>query len=363
MQIIDSSLDKINLEYPLEKIAPLEDILFIDIETTGFSYKTSKLYLIGCVYYDNGFHTKQFFADEYSDEEEILNEFFYFAKPFKTLIHFNGNNFDIPYILGKCTEYNLPYSFDNFAGLDIYKRIFPYKNFLRLENCKQKTVERFLNINREDKYTGGDLIGIYHQYVSGKDKELKKLLLLHNFDDINGMLEILPILAYPDMFTETLKATKVYANYYKTESGIESSEVIMKFDLPCRLSIPITYFSGNIYFTASNTEGTLRVPLYEGELKFFYANYKDYYYLPAEDIALHKSVSAFVDKNFRRQATRSDCYTRKTGKFLPEWNTLIEPFFKTSYESNDLYFELTDERRTDRELFSKYISHVLNHIC
>ena len=363
MQIIDAHLDNITLEYPLDKIAPLEDILFIDIETTGFSYKTSKLYLIGCVYYDNGFKTKQFFADEYSDEKEILNEFFYFAKSYKTLIHFNGNNFDIPYILGKCSEYNLPYSFDDFTGLDIYKRIFPYKNFLKLENCKQKTIESFLNICREDKYSGGDLISIYHKYVSNKDKELKELLLLHNFEDIKGMLEILPVLAYSDIFTNPLKVTKVYANFYKTESGNESSEVIMKFDLPVRLCVPITYFSGNIYFSGSESEGTLRVPLFEGELKFFYANYKDYYYLPAEDTALHKSVSAFVDKNFRRQANKSDCYTRKTGKFLPEWSTLIEPFFKSTYESNDLYFELTDERRTDRKLFSEYASHVLNHIC
>lgn len=35
--------------YPLERIGALRDLLFFDIETTGFSGDTSQLYLIGCV--------------------------------------------------------------------------------------------------------------------------------------------------------------------------------------------------------------------------------------------------------------------------------------------------------------------------
>ena len=41
-----------DITYPLERIAPLRDLLFFDIETTGFSGDTSQLYLIGCVYHD-----------------------------------------------------------------------------------------------------------------------------------------------------------------------------------------------------------------------------------------------------------------------------------------------------------------------
>ena len=40
-----------DITYPLERIAPLRDLLFFDIETTGFSGDTSQLYLIGCVYH------------------------------------------------------------------------------------------------------------------------------------------------------------------------------------------------------------------------------------------------------------------------------------------------------------------------
>jgi len=362
MEIINSTLNDVNLLYPLSAVSKPEDMLFIDIETTGFTAKSSKLYLIGCLYFDGEYRIKQFFADDYSDEQDLLEEFFSFSNSFKTLVHFNGNNFDIPYLLQKCREFNLSYDFDSFNGIDIYRRISSLKNFLKLENCKQKTIEKFLQIEREDTFTGGDLIGVYHEYVKTKDPDSKKFLLLHNYEDVKGMLEILPILSYADLFSKKLIVTKVSASYYEDESGATHSEIMMIMDLPSTLKTPITFLYDRCYFSAAGNQGMLRVPLYEEEMKYFYANYKEYYYLPAEDVALHKSVSAFVDKEHREQAKASNCYTKKISKFLPEWDTVITPFFKRDFESPDLFFELTKERQTNREMFSEYAAHVLQHM-
>ena len=97
------------------------------------------------------------------------------------------------------------------------------------------------------------------------------------------------------------------------------------------------------HFKGEGHEGTLIIPIYEEELKYFYANYKDYYYLPTEDIAMHKSIASFVDREYREQAGASTCYTRKFSSYLPQWKILVEPFFKREYKSNELFFELTDE--------------------
>ena len=94
-------------------------------------------------------------------------------------------------------------------------------------------------------------------------------------------------------------------------------------------------------------------------LKYFYSNYKDYYYLPAEDIALHKSVSSFVDPEHRIPATASTCYSRKYSQFLPQWSIVVEPFFKRDYKSKELFFELTDEIKKNRKTFTNYANHVL----
>lgn len=363
MQILKHKLDDINLQYDIEKLGKAGECLFIDIETTGFTAKSSKLYLIGCAYYcENTWNSIQFFADDYSEEKSLIEEFFSFAQSFNILIHYNGNNFDIPYLNAKIIEHNLEYSFEKFKGIDIYKRISPYKAFLKLENLKLKSIESFLKINRQDQFSGGDLIGEYHSYVLTKDKEKLNLLLLHNFDDIKGMLNILPILAYTDLFMDKLKVTKVSANYYTDINKVEKAELIMTFDPPSKLTVPISSFYDNCYFTGNENQAMLRVPLYEGELKYFYANYKEYYYLPLEDVALHKSVATFVDKDHREPCKASNCYTKHSGKFLPQWDVLINPFFKPDYNSKDMFFELTKERQTDRELFSSYASHVLTHM-
>ena len=67
-----------------------------------------------------------------------------------------------------------------------------------------------------------------------------------------------------------------------------------------------------------------------GTLKYFYSNYKDYYYLPEEDQAVHKSVGAYVDKAHRRQARAFDCYQKKDGIFLPQFSDFHTPSFRTA---------------------------------
>ena len=104
----------------------------------------------------------------------------------------------------------------------------------------------------------------------------------------------------------------------------------------------------------------IKVPVYTEEMKYFYSNYRDYYYLPNEDMAIHKSVSSYVDPAFRQKATAATCYTRKTSSYLPQWELLFEPFFKRDYESKALFFELTDEFKENRDAFSLYTSHILS---
>lgn len=364
MKISEETLENYSIAYPLENLAPLERVLFLDIETTGFTAKSSYLYLIGCAYYQAGkWHTIQWIAENYEEETKLLTAFFEFAKLYKYLIHFNGNNFDLPFLTQKCAQFSLPYSFDDFTGIDLYKRIAPYKFFLHLPNCKQKTLEQFLGINRKDAFSGGELIGIYHDYVKSPSEFSEKALFLHNADDLKGMLETLPMLAYYDLFNGEVRAKKVQANYYKDMNGNRRKELLITLAISTSLPKSVSASANNCYFKGDGDVATLKVPIYEEELKYYYSNYKDYYYLPGEDIALHKSVAGFVDKAHRIQASATNCYTRKHSGYLPQWEILFEPFFKRDYSSKELFFELTDEMKKDREAFCKYANHVLAMIA
>lgn len=364
MKIEDIILNNFNLNYPLEKLADLNDILFIDIETTGFLSGSSSIYLIGTAYLkDENWCIRQFFASSPEEEEQVLKSFFDFAKDFSFIVHYNGNTFDLPFIKAKADKYKINDVLVEKSGLDIYRRITPYKNLLKLPDCKLKTVETFLGIDREDEYSGGELISVYSEFVESHDFALYQLLLLHNSDDMKGMLNILPILSYYDLFNDELTAVKVSANHYQDINEIQKNELLINVSISSKLPCPISFMGQGCYFKANENQGSLLVPLYEEELKYFYANYKDYYYLPLEDTALHKSIASFVDKDYRTQATAKNCYTRKYGTFLPQWSVLVEPFFKRDYESTDLFFELTDDIKKNRALFSAYASHILNKIA
>ena len=84
---------------------------FFDIETTGLSPKVSSLYLIGALWCDGGaVHTKQWFADDYISEQDLLAAFTAFLSGFTTLVHYNGSGFDIPYIEKKMPRMGAPLS-------------------------------------------------------------------------------------------------------------------------------------------------------------------------------------------------------------------------------------------------------------
>jgi len=363
MKVFRENLTFDNSIYPLGNLVDLNTALFVDIETTGFSAKNTSLYAIGCISFsENNPELAIYFAQKPEDEKEVLQSFFELCREKKTLIHFNGNTFDLPYMKTKAKQYNLEHPFDEMEGIDIFKRISPYKTILGLENCKQKTIEQFLGIDRDDKYNGGQLIEVYKEYVQTQDKELEDLLVLHNLDDMKGMLKILPILTYSDIFMVPFRVTKVSANHYSDDKGIEKDEVVMKIKFHTAFPVPFAVNKGGCYFSAEGSEGFLKVPMYHEEMKYFYANHKDYYYLPAEDIALHKAVASFVDKEHRKQAKASNCYTRKEGFYLAQWDIIFEPIFKRKYEDKQCFFELTDEMKKEPEVFKEYALHILDMV-
>ncbi|WP_408071346.1 ribonuclease H-like domain-containing protein [Butyrivibrio sp. JL13D10] len=404
MKTVDEVITGVADGYPLERICEKpEDILFIDIETTGLSPKNSTIYLIGCAFYKDGtWNLKQFFADKRGDEEDIVRAFVTFAKDYKVLLHFNGNRFDLPFIQFKCDRFHIENPLESMKSIDIYKRIAPYKNLLGVPDCKQKTIELFLGIDRMDVYSGGELIKVYKDYLIAPDEGKYNILLLHNADDVRGMFALLPALYYHDFFSMItgqkviifntdapvlpevrtgflvdessdnenpdavidlpIRAMKVQANYYKDIDGTQKEEVLMKVSLPDTLPSSIGGSADRCYFKAEGDMATIRIPLIEAELKYFYNNYRDYYYLPSEDQALHKSVAQFVDKTHRVQATAATCYTRKPGQYLMQWDAVFTPVFKESYNDKKLYFELTDKLKQSRAAMSLYAVHVLGHI-
>lgn len=354
---LDKKLDKLLL-YPFQ--TPLDQIIFFDIETTGFLPDISSVYLIGCsYYYDNFWHLKQWFADDYISESTLIQEFFRFLENFRILIHYNGSGFDIPYLVKKCRQYNLSYNFTNIVSIDLYKVIKPLKKYIQIENLKLKTVEQYLDISRKDLFDGEALIELYGNYIKGKymrDSEINNYLediLLHNEEDIINLFPITRVLAYRDILNH---------NYHITEITINENILMIQITLNNSFPFPICIEHGEFLLSISNDSFTIKVSCLKGELKFFFDNYKDYYYLIHEDMAVHKSVAIYVDKEAKTKAKASNCYIKKTSTFIPQIIKQKPPCFKNDYKDSITYIEINDDFLQDDAIISQYVNHIIKYL-
>lgn len=340
-----------------------EEVLFLDIETTGFSPRSASIYLIGCAYFTRtGWRIRQFFAQTPAQEGEIVKAFSSFASTFSRFVHFNGLTFDVPFLQAKCKKHAVPV-FSPRSQCDIYKRISPYKNMLHLPGCRQKQLEEFIGIAREDIFNGGQLIELYHAYGESRDERLQEVLLLHNADDLAGMLQLYAVMSIPMLFEEGLfSVEEAYIQEKLDVNGNPGQEFHVRLSADFPLPVPLSCHGSEgilqkCFLSGNGRTVLIRLPVYEGELKYFYPDYKNYAYLPAEDQAIHKSVAVYVDKSQRMPATAATCYTRKAGSFLPWFGGEAEklPLFKVESKDKQRWFLPDEDFLSDKELQKEYI--------
>lgn len=346
MQIIDRTYEEYKMDYPIERICDPAGALFIDIETTGLSKETTSLYLIGCGYYtEKGFSTKLFFADSSSEEQRVLEEFILFSRSYTHLFHFNGTGFDIPYLGYKAALYDIPDPFSGMTNVDIYKMCKPLRYLLFPDSMKQKSIENFLGVGRQDRFNGGELIEVYKQYEKNPDDELLELLITHNREDVLGMHRILPILYYLDLKDAHLFYEGYNINRYKDYNGEEKEEVL--FDYRTDATFPKSFMAKTesmyVHASAETQKISIRLPIYNTVLKIYFENYRDYCYIPDEDRALLKTIAQTLPKDRYRKATRDTCYQNVSAGFVKQPGDIFTPVFRSSLKDKKKYFRFPED--------------------
>ena len=368
MEIIQEDLayteDRAALEAVLTSVfknISLEDTLLYDIETTGLNPKSSQLYLLGILlFHKENIELIQFFSESVLDEEEILEQFFQLCQTKKVLISFNGEGFDNRFIEAMAKSYGkLPLHL-YLKQLDLFKLIRKRKKFYGLESASLKSCERFLGIYREDRCSGGELISVYQEYLQDKGNEKKNMLLLHNREDIQNLPALFSFLAYENIFQGNVrfKRAELLAwdemkekNYnHQNENSLQikdleleerqnsrtSEKLCLKFSLPSSIPVPLTLTPKNFLLEIKETSLCLTVPLYQGELCYFFKDYKDYEFIPSEDRVIHKSLAAIYPKEMREKAKASTAYQKMKTSFLPIFQEK-EKVFKKTYQDKQCF--------------------------
>lgn len=201
-----------------------EEAVFLDIETTGLSPMRSFIYLIGLVFIDlkrKSMHITQLIAEDRDEEEEILKLMKERLKGYKTVVTYNGNSFDLPFIAKRAERYGIePIAMDSF---DMYEKLRLHKDTLKLDGLKQKNIEKKLGITREDRYNGGECISFYKDYVKNKNQESFDRFVLHNYDDLLYMPATMSIL---DLLDEKI-TIDIDGRKYKFDKHSIKKDILM----------------------------------------------------------------------------------------------------------------------------------------
>lgn len=181
------------MTHPALDGAQLEDLLFVDIETTGLS-SAGPLFLIGALRCASEPRLDLFLARHEREEGAVLAAFSALAED-KILITFNGKCFDWPYIRERSKKMGVRYPTLR-AHFDLlhharktWKHVVP--------NCKLQTLELYLcGRTRHDDVPSSQIPARYEEFMElnalvGRGAHLLAPVIHHNALDVLTMAQLL----------------------------------------------------------------------------------------------------------------------------------------------------------------------------
>lgn len=189
-------------QYKTSKYA-LESDIYLDIETTGVKRYSDFAWCIGLTKIkDKKIISKQIFLNSQNDELESLNILNKELKNSKRIVTFNGNNFDIQFLNERAKIYGISLNFPE-EKYDLYELIRKNNKYLMIKRINLQTVEKFMNIERNDPLCGKDTLSLYKVAVETNYDYVKKSLLNHNYYDIKNLPKIIEIEEIIKKYKET----------------------------------------------------------------------------------------------------------------------------------------------------------------
>ena len=276
-----------------------DKLLFYDIETTGLSSSRNEVYLIGfAARSEEGFEYTALLSENSGEEAEILTAFNKIANKYPLLIEYNGSTFDHPFLVKRCTNASLP-TFAPKKELDLYREFSFLKRYTNIESLKQKDLEALLGIERRFP-DGKECIRLYRAWQRDHDEIKKKMFIGHNKEDLTGLVSICRIASVLQLYK---------GMYACISASLTENKVIFKLGLPLPLPFRLDFSNGLLIVQGEEQEAEIQIYMKDGRLRQFYPDYKNYDYLPSEDTAMTKSVSAFLDRSLKKPARPETCYT------------------------------------------------------
>lgn len=198
-----TSLERLEIEPSLFSLeqgdltgVSLEDLLFIDTETTGLAGGTGTVpFMVGIGYCRNKmFHVKQFLIRDYHEEEALLFSLGETLRGFTILVSFNGKSFDLPLLKTRFILHGLSFPWKDYLSLDLLigaRRLWKR----RIGGCALQELEReILGLSRGEDVEGYMIPSIFFSFLQSRKGDLLRPIFLHNGYDLLSMASLLSIM-------------------------------------------------------------------------------------------------------------------------------------------------------------------------
>ena len=168
----------------------IEDILFLDTETTGLMGGTGTIaFLVGVGWWErDAFQWRQYLLPDFVTEAAMLEDLAGLAEGFQVVMTFNGASFDLPLIRTRALMNRVP---DPCAALVSWDLLVPGRRLwgMTLPDCRQQTLERhLLNMERTVDDIEGSLIPqVWFDFLKEGRSDMMARVLHHNQRDLVGM--------------------------------------------------------------------------------------------------------------------------------------------------------------------------------
>jgi uncharacterized protein YprB with RNaseH-like and TPR domain len=164
-----------------------DEILVLDLETTGLGRGETLAFMIGLGYYeDDQFVVEQIFLPDPDAEVSSFDRLITLLQSKSVLITFNGKTFDVPVLESRLLYHQIWLNLRAMKHIDllhIARRLWKRK----LPSCALETIEFYVlgHIrDRELDIEGGQIPQTYFQYLVNGDPELVRRIFVHNHHDI-----------------------------------------------------------------------------------------------------------------------------------------------------------------------------------
>ena len=171
---------------------------FLDTETTGLAGGSGTCaFLVGVGRISGeGFHVRQYFMRDYSEEASLLWALAEHLQSFRVLITYNGRTFDQPLLE---TRYRMARSKPPFAHMEHLDLLFGSRRLwnLRFESCRLVELEnRILGVEREGDVPGELIPHLYFDYLRTRLALRLVPIFHHNAMDILTLACLTGIVPY-----------------------------------------------------------------------------------------------------------------------------------------------------------------------